>query len=280
MARKNYWIYGKKYISHNYMILKAIEPDIVVSSITAIASDGGEIEMIANPVKIGSSSAVRYGTIVSDRIRITIDHHLSDVLKLEELINVRLGLDNYKTSSKYISDKSQINFNKNLTIVYDIENLLDAFIKTELHLSVIDNYDNIIYSEIVPVSINDDGWMVERAIGVTEIELPYNPVEDSLYILIEGSRIDKFKIVDRKVILDIPMGYECLIIYKPKFTEQGSLYELSNNVSLTPSYGLILRDNYCNKINFSLIVDIYNPDITSTNHTPIIKSLGIMTSDK
>ncbi len=280
MARKNYWIYGNKYISHNYMTLKAIQPGVIISSITAIAAAGGEVEIISNPTKIGKSAAIRYQAEVSDRIRVTIDHPLTEVLELKDLISIRLGLDNYETVGGYTSEETQINFNKNLTVVYDIENILDSFIKTELHLSTIDNYDNIIYSEIIPISINDDGWMVEYATGVSEIELPYKPVVDSLYVLIENSRINQYEISGNKVILDIPEGYSCMVLYKPEFIEQGGLYEFSNNVSLTPSYGIVLRKDYSNKINFSLVLDIYNPDITSVNHTPIIKSLGLMTSDK
>ncbi|RLA68386.1 MAG: hypothetical protein DRQ78_00750 [Epsilonproteobacteria bacterium] len=280
MARKNYWIYSNKYISHNYAILKSKEDGLKVSSITAIGNDGLEIEILSNPISIGKTVSIRYPVLTSDRVRITIDHPLSEVLRLEDLLSVQLGLDNYRTIGSYISQQEQINFNKNLTVVYDIDNILDAFVKTEIHLSIIDSYDNIIYSSIIPISINDDGWMVEHTTSGTNIELPYEPIEDSLYILIEGSKVDSFEIDGKFIAFSIPEGYDCFIIYKPKFIEEGGFYEFSNDIKLTPSYDIILREDYANKINFSIAIDVYNPDVTSTNHTPIIKSLGIMTSDK
>jgi len=280
MSRQNYWIYGNEYISHNYMLLSAKEDGLKVSSITAIGEEGEEVEILSSPISVGKSISIRYPVIITNMVRVTLDHPLSDILSLADLLSVKVGLDNFRTTGRYISEETQVNFNKNLTAVYEIDNILDAFIRTELHLSIIDNYDNIIYSGIVPISINDDGWMVERVEGEGEVELPYEPIEESLYILIDGSRIDSFIIDGKFVRFNIPKGYESFIIYKPQFIEQGLLYEFSKDIKLTPSYGLVLREDFCNKINFSIVVDIYNPDVTSINHTPIIKSLGLMTSDK
>ena len=261
-------------------MLQSKEENLKVSSITAIGNDGEEIEILSDPVIVGKTISIRYPIITSDRVRVTVDHALSEVLPLEDLLSVQVGLDNYKSIGKYTSEERQINFNKNLTVVYELNDILDAFIKTELFISVIDNYDNIIYSSSIPLSINDDGWMIEHANSGTKIELPYEPVEESLYIMIEGSRVDNFEIDGNFVVFSIPNGYDCFVIYKPKFIEQGGLYEFSDDVKISPSYDIILREDYANKINFSISIDVYNPDITSTNHTPIIKSLGIMTSDK
>ncbi|RLA68535.1 MAG: hypothetical protein DRQ78_00165 [Epsilonproteobacteria bacterium] len=280
MARKSYWIYSDKYLSHNYMLLRSIESELRISSITTLAGDGEETEILKNPIDIGTAKSLRYPPIVSDRIRVTIDHPLSDVLTIDQLVKIDVGLDNYETMGTYQSEIEVANFNKNLTVVYDIENTLDALFRLELHISVVDNYENIVYSSIIPISINDDGWMVEHGNSGSGIDLPYEPVEESMYILIDGSSVDNFEVEDKRVKFSMPEGYDCFVVYKPKFIEQGGLYEFSKDVSLTPSYGMVLRDDYCNKVEFSIILNSYNPDITSINHTPIIKSLGIMTSDK
>lgn len=279
MPRKNYWIYGNKYISHNYILMKSVEDNLKISSITAIDSNGKELEIISNPINIGRSTAARYPVMITDRIRVTIDHPLADILKLEELVSIEISLNNYETVGRYTSKQTDINFNKNVTLVHDIENMLDSFIKTELHLSTKNNYGNIIYSEVISLSVNDDGWMIEHVIDDHETELPYEPVEDSLYILIDGATVDKFEINSKKVKFSKPNAYDCYIVYKPKFIEQGNLYRLSENIDITPSYDLILRDNYCDKITFSIVIDVFNTSITSINHTPIIKALGLMTSD-
>ncbi|MDB4533418.1 hypothetical protein N9242_01000, partial [Vicingaceae bacterium] len=259
--------------------MKSVEDDLKISSITAIDSDGKELEIIANPINVGKSTSARYPLMITDRIRVTIDHPLANILELEDLVTIEVSLNNYNTVGNYVSKETSVNFNKSVTLTYSVENILDSFIGIDLHLSTVNNYGNIIYSSVIPISINDDGWMIQQTSSDFETELAYEPVEETMYILIDGAKVDKFEVEGKIVRFSKPEGYSSYIIYKPTFTESGKMYEISKNIKMTPSYGLVLRDDYCEKIIFSIVMNIYNTSITSINHTPIVKSLGLMTSD-
>lgn len=280
MARRSYWIYGNKSVPHNHVIMNALEDDVEISSITSIGSDAQEVEIISKPTIVSKTLSVRYPVLNSDRLRITIDHPLSNILQLSDLLRVSVGLENYNSIGKYISPESTMGFNKNLSVIYDIDQILDVFLKCTIHLSVIDNYDNIVYSATIPTSINDDGFMVEHSNSSNRVELPYEPIPDSVRILIGSSEVDEFTIDGKNIVFSAPDGYDCLIIYKPMFTQQGTLHSITENVSINSSYGIQLVDNYCNKIIFSISLEVFNPDTTAINHTPIIKSLGLLTSDR
>lgn len=280
MARRTYWIYGNKSVPHNHIIIDALEDDIEISSITAINSDAEEVEIISAPTTVSKTLSVRYPAVNTDRLRITIDHPLSDILRLSDLLRVSVGLENYNSMGKYISPESEIGFNKNLSVIYDIDQILDVFMKCTIHLSAIDNYDNIVYSATIPTSINDDGFMIEHSNSSNAVTLPYEPVHDSVKILIGSSEVDDFTIDGKDILFSAPDGYDCFIVYKPLFTQQGTLHKITENVTINSSYGIQLVDNYCNKIVFSISLEVFNPDTTAINHTPIIKSLGLLTSDR
>lgn len=280
MARRNYWIYSNKSVPHNHVIITAIEDGVFISSITAITMEGEEVSLIAQPMSISKKVSSRYPVISSDRLRITIDHPLSDTLSLSDLLSISVGLENYNNIGTYIAKEKTVGFNKNLSVVSEISNILDVYIKTTLHLSAVDNYDNIVYTGTIPLSINDDGYMVEHANTLSDVELPYEPAEGTIRIIIDGTEVDEFTISGKTISFSAPDGYDCFIIYKPLFTEQGKLHDITENISINPSYGIQLVDNYCSKIIFSMTVEVYNPDTTSTNHTPIIKSLGLLASNR
>lgn len=280
MSRRSYWIYGNKSVPHNHVIINALEDDIEISSITAIGSDAQEVEIISQPTIVSKTLSVRYPVINSDRLRITVDHPLSEILQLSDLLRVSVGLENYNSIGKYVSPESEIGFNKNLSVIYDIDQILDVFLKCTIHLSAIDNYDNIVYSATIPTSINDDGFMIEHSVNSNSVALPYEPAPDSVKILIGSTEVDEFTIEGNNVLFSAPDGYDCFIIYKPLFTQQGMPHKITENVSINSSYGIQLVDNYCNKVVFSMSLEVFNPDTTAINHTPIIKSLGLLTSDR
>lgn len=280
MPRKQYWISGNKHIPHNYILLKSLEQSLSINSISALGVGGEEIEIVSNPITVSSPVAFRYPLVSSDRLKVVIDHPLSEVLSLKDLLSVRVGLDNYETKGKYISSEERIGFNNHLSLIYSTIGVLDVFMQCTIHIQTLDNYNNNVYSASVPVSMNDDGWMIQHVTSGNGTTLPYEPVEDTLYILVGDSKVDNFTIDGKTVEFSTPEGFDCYVIYKPQFTEQGNTYVFSNDIGISPSYDLILRDNHCNEILFSLTVEVFNPDITSTNNTPTIKSLGLLTSDK
>lgn len=280
MAIKHFWVYGNQKIPHNHIVINTIADEVVVSSITALDDDSREVEIIDKPTIITKVTSLRYPVMHADRLRITVDHPLVESLSLEDLLHVAVGLENYHTIGKYVSPEAEMGFNSQVAVVYDVKQVLDVFIKCTLHLSVTDNYDNTLYSATVPVSLNDDGFMVEASMDSDEVTLPYEPDPETLYILVGQTRVESFSINGRVVKFSAPSGYECLVIYKPMFLSGSSVYAVTESVSINPQYGLILEDAHCKKIRFSMTVESFNSDVTLINHTPVIKSLGLLTSNR
>jgi len=280
MSRKDYWVETTKYISHNFLSIRGKESGIKVYSILTLGRDSKEIELSSGLIEINKVTVIRYSTVISNRIKITIDHPLSDTLSLYDLVDIQVGLDEYETQGSYKSENEEISFNKYLTVVSDVKNSLDSLVDLKVYISTIDRYGAIIYSDSIGVSINDDGWMINKIDDSGIITLEYLPSEEDIYIQIGDNKIKPDSIEGKIVKIDIPEGYIAYVIYRPDFLEKGINTELSKNITITPSYGLILREDYCSKIIFSIELNIYNLEETLENHTPIIKSLGLMTADR
>jgi len=280
MSRKDYWVETAKYISHNFLSLRGKESGIKVYSITSLDQNSKEVELSSGLIEINKAITIRYNTLVSNRIKITIEHPLLETLSLYDLLDIQVGLDEYKTQGSYQSQEEEISFNKYLTVVSDVKHSLDSLIDLRLNISTVDRYGTIIYSDSVSISINDDGWIINKIDNSGIIALEYIPSEENIYIQIGDNKISPDSIDGKNIKVDIPEGYTGYVIYRPAFIEEGLNIEISEDITMTPNYGLILREDYCSKVMFSIEVSIYNLEETLVNHTPIIKSLGLMTANK
>lgn len=277
--KKKYWLYLDKVFTHNSLTMTS-DTGTSVMSIIAIVDDGSELEIINSPIEVSGDTSVSYEPITSNRLRVTISHPLANVLTLDELISINVSLQDYTHTGSFISEVQEIAFGEQLSVVHDIDNVLDVLFRCNLSIKTLDNYGNIIYAEEIPISINDDGYMVEYTDDDTLqfIELEYDPDLNSMYALIGHSKTREFKVVGRQVYISKPKGHRVFIVYKPKFLVTGSKHKISEDIEITPSHDLILRDSYCSKIKFTIKLEMINPDVTKITHTPVIKSLGLMVS--
>lgn len=277
--KKKFWLYLDGDLTHNSLTIKS-DKNVIVMSITAIIDDGSELEIVGSPLEIHGDTSVSYKPISSNRLRVTISHPLSDILKLDELVNISVSLQDYIYSGHYISPVTDIAFGEQASVVHEIENVLDVFLKCTISLKTLDSYGNVIYSNAIPISINQDGFMVSYNDNDTleYIDLDYEPDQETLYILVGSEKTKEFSVKGKRVIFHKPRGYRAYAVYKPLFATFGSRLKISEDIFITPSYDLILKDSYCSKIKFSLELEMLNPDVTKITHTPVIKSIGLMVS--
>jgi hypothetical protein len=266
-------------LPHNTILIKP-KVDIKVVSIFTINVDAKRIELLSKPIEIDSSTSIRYESIFSGKIWIEVEGTYVNELTLDDLMIVEVSLAKYFTRGEYLSNENKVSFHKYISPIWEIDNIKDVLIDADLGIRVLDRYNNVIYNETIPISLNDDGYLVEYARNGSFVYLPVEPIPESIEILMEGDYTKEFELDNQKVIIDIPNDTDCYIIYKPKYIETGAFTKVSENVSINSNGEIKLREDNCDTILFTYTVKVYNTDLTSTNHTPIIKSLGIVSSSK
>ncbi len=266
-------------LPHNTLLIKP-KIDTKIVSIYTINTDAERIELLVNPIEIDSNTSIRYETIFSGKIWIEVEGTYVDELSIDDILIAEVSLAKYFTMGRYRSEEGQISFHKYISPIWEIDNVKDVLVDGELGIRTLDRYKNVIYDDTIPISLNDDGYLVEYANNGTEVPLPIEPLMESVKVLVEGNYTDEFEVIGNKIILDIPNNTDCYIIYKPIFLDSGSFMEISENVWINSNGEIKLREDNCDTILFTYTVKLYNTDLTSTNHTPIIKSLGIVSSSK
>lgn len=279
MNRKTFALSLDRGLAHNTISLNP-KTDLKVTHIKTSLPDGSEMVILDNPIEIEEPTSIRYASVVSSRIFIEIESHYVDELTIDDLLTAEISLAKYDTLGEYSSEEGRLSFHKYLSVVSDIKNVKDTFFKAELGIKALDRYDNIVYSDIIPVSLNEDGWMVEyrnRPEPGNIIELPVAPSE--VKVLIGGEYTDEFTVLENKVTFDIPAHTDTYILYRPFYADNGTFSKVTENISINSNGEVMLRDDKCQSILYTLNLSIYNTDISSSNHTPIIKSLAVVVTD-
>lgn len=266
-------------ITHNSIIFEPKTSGIILRSVRAITKDFGEVFLFNESQAINDRTSIRYETIVSSSIFIEVSHDFANELDLEKLLNIRVGLDNFKTSGSIEVTPGKLSFNKFLTLAYTVDNMKDSYMQATLGCSIADKYENTLYNFSLPISMSDDNYLIYRLKGgEKEHILPINPRESTIRILIDNLDIDEYEVSDNKIFVDIPKGVNAFVIYQPFYVENGGFTSINEDVKINSNNEIQLRDEYCETIYYNLAVDIVNTDITNTNHTPILKRLALISS--
>lgn len=264
---------------HNTVLMLPKGQDVKVVSITSV-SEGATAQLLPSPMTISTPTSVRYDVVSSSSVWIEVEgFHLEDLL-LADIMEVSVSLANYAPYGEALFRDQSLSFHEYLAVKYRVEDVKDSFISAVLGIRAIDKYENTVYNEDIHLSLNEDGEMVEYATGVTSVVLPISPEPNSLRVIMGGDQTSEFSLADKVVTVDVPKGVDCYIIYKPFYASSGLYVPLSNNVSINSSGEIRLRDDYCSVINYSIKLRVFNTGITLVNHTPIIKSLALVASDK
>jgi hypothetical protein len=265
---------------HNTALLKPVGSEVRIISMHTIDGDGRTIDLLSSPINIESPTSVRYGTIISSTLWVEIESAYINELSIDDVLDVHVSMAEYSTAGAVTFPEAKMVFHEYLSLSYLIENVKDVYAQAILGIRTLDKYENIIYSEDIALGLNDDGKMVAHATTGHSVTLPYIPMDGSVEVIAEGDRTKEFTVSGNTVSIDVPDGSDCYIVYKPDYISDGVFSEVSGNVSINSSNEIKLRDDQCDTIIYTLSIKIFNTDLTSTNHTPIIKSLAVVSSNK
>lgn len=266
--------------SHNNVIITPIVDGIILRSVRVITIEDGELFIYNEAHALDTAISIKYPTITTSSIFIEITHDFADELELERLVEVSLTLNDYKFSGSYAAKEGRLSFNKYVSLISEIENEKDSYIQANLGCIVADKYDNTLYRFNALVGLSNDNFLVKKVDSYNGIiELPYQPKENSVRVIVEGDDINEFTIDDTNIVVDIPKGSESYIIYQPFFIDIGGFSKISDVMMINSSNEILLKDEYCETIYYNLSIEVYNTDISNSNHSPIIKSLAIITSE-
>ncbi len=280
MPQAQYIITTNSPIPHNTITLRPKVENIVVKSISTIDTDGVETFILEKPAFINGETVFRYKTVTSNKIILIIDHELSGIVNFSDLLFAEAALDYYSPNGKYTSEEEIITFNELASLVYDISNVGDALFDTNIHIMTYDIYGNGLYGGTIPVSVNNDRKIVKQIEKSGSTELQYEPSDDIYVLHQNGAEVKQFEIDGKFISVEVPEDDKLYAIYTPKFVQFGIEEQINENISVLPTFDIKMRDSGCDTIKFVVSIEVYNIGTLSVNSTPIIKTLGLITSDK
>ncbi len=265
---------------HDTVLIKPTGSDLSIVSMYTTDGEGGSTQLLERPITIESATSVRYETLVSSTIWIEIEGPYINELSIDDVAEVEVSIAEYQTYGECIFSDARMVFHKYISLSHRIDDIKDSYIQATLGVRTLDRYDNIIYSEDIEIGLNEDHKMITHANTGNHISLPHVPIADSIEVIVEGSSTDEYTVEGNIIYIDIPDGFSCYAIYTPEYLANGVFTKLNENISINSNNEIELRDDQCSTIMYSLKLKIYNTDITSANHTPIIRSLAVVASDK
>lgn len=280
MNRRIFTLPLPKLMAHNCLTLTPQSEDIKIISISTYTVDNVKVQLIKEPIALNAIKAIRYNNLVSSSISIEIEHMYVKELDIDDLVFAELGLSEYSHSGKLLTKEMEISANEFIHIMYDIGNIGDSLCKATIFMQGLDRFGNIVFAESVPFSVNDDGHILEYANTSNGVALSYSPIEDSVSVFIDGNQTSEFTIDSNFIAIEIPNNSTAYIKYRPSFLDEGIFVDISNFISINSSWTLKLREKNCVKLKYRIGIETYNMNITSTNSTPVIKRLAVISSSK
>lgn len=268
----------QKASQHNNIALTPKQPGLRLISIKTTDEFGKKIELTTRAVDLYSPFSIQYDTVISKMLWIELEHEFINDFDLNELLEVSISRDTYNSYSYFKADPQEINFHKYLFLDYDIKHAADVYIKATLSLEVVDKYQKQIYGTKVSIGLNDDGYLVNRGKGPF-VDLDTEPLLSSIKVMIGPDQTSEFSLEGRRMSVDIPEGFECLVLYKPAHIEAGHFTPIDRNVSINANNELLLNERYADSIRYVLEVEMFNLNLTQTQATPVINSITVLSSD-
>jgi hypothetical protein len=278
--RKEFKLHLDRIRPHNTVLLKPKHDNVKIVSISTTDDDGRPLSLLDEAIEINSNTSIRYDVITSSVLWIEIEDVYVSELSVDDFLSIEVSLAEYATHGVASFPEGRMAFHKYISLAHSIENVKDAYVQAKLGLRTLDRFGNIVYSEQVSLGLNDDREMVAFATEGPMVELPIRPNPDSIKVIVEGNYSKEFTVEDNRVYIDIPKDVSCYIIYKPFYISNGTFTQLSNNLSINSNNEIELRDDGCSTIVYTLELSVFNTGLTLINHTPIIKSLILVSSDQ
>lgn len=267
-------------MSHNSIFISPKIDGITILDLYMFDQLGERVNLISNPVVLNKPVSSRYDISIASSVYIDVAHQFAEDLDIKDMVNLHVSM---ASTSKYASisfDKVEMSFHKYISIRHTIENAEDSFINASIGLRGFDRYGNLQFNDNIKIGLSDDNVMVKHAAEGSSIRLDHKPLEDSVYVLIGGNRVNEFSIDGNIINIDIPHGEDCYVIYKPFFIGSGSFSSVSSNIMINSSNEIEILNKYCDKLEFSPFIEIFNTNVTYTNSTPVIKNISIVASER
>lgn len=254
---------------HNIVTVKSNVEDVIITSITTINDDGSSLYISNRKQELLNSVSYRYAISNNPVIFVVIEGDNVNDLELETDIEVNVGLAKYIKEGKYTSDVATIAFNKTLYVHREIIDEIDSGILCELHLSYLDNNNNVIETCVVAIPLNDKRLIVQKA----NEELIYEPVNLKMTdgdLFIDD---DLFEYSNKKMQADFDL-LDKYVIYQRADLEN----KLSGSVVLDENYNVHCSKQY-SYIEYAVVIKVLSLDISKLESTPVIKNIAIITTE-
>lgn len=259
---------------HNTTLIEPVVP-FTIYEMYIIGPDGKKVSLLTSPVEVTGPSSISYEPISSSNIWMSISAEYADQLTHEDFFSVKTSMDSYKKHGSFTSRDNNVSFNKRMYLYQKSHIPSGCYCNCTISFYTKDRFGNHVYSGEAQLPIGDNQRLFQD-IGINP-ELRYEPEESTLIVLADSEVINDYTVKEGRIIFDKIDGVDFFAIYKPKYVSQGGTYHVNENVSISPSGAIILNDENCSSIEYSVLVNIVN--VSGVKDTPIIKNLAVITSE-
>lgn len=279
MAKKTYLLDLGKRDVHNCIILNPVASiEFNITSIFTTDISGVKTELLQAPITLNRRTAVRYPSVVSSAIGIVVDNHFTSTLDLVDFLTAKVQASDFSEYGKIESAESRLNFGTYLNIVSDIDDMKDAFVNATIGISTYSRFNDHLYSGSLVIGLNDDGEIAHYVKDSSPIVLAHEPIDGSVKIIISGDYTTEFTVSGNIVDFSLPAGETAVVVYKPLYLSSVGFTDITREISANYNREIKLINEKCDYIIYNCMIEVINSSLTLTNHTPVIKSIAIVSS--
>lgn len=251
--------------------------DVSILKVETINENGETITIYDTKTKLQSDISIRYDNVIQQYIDVEIE--CDPVFAKDDMhaMDISIGTTTYKKSGRFISKSESIDFNEYIVPSFDIENIEDTIASVILGIETFDKYGNTVYKYFLPISGSDDGYIYERVEKSGQHKTQYKPYGD-VYLIVHASKVNLGE-QEQTMSVSVPDGYFGYLMYKPEHLKSGVFTKISEDIFINSDWQIKLANYNCQHIEYRYIIDLFNPEITSINSTPIIKRLAIIQAE-
>lgn len=262
---------------HNTIKFQSVFEPLSVVRVSTVDDSGETQTIIGNKIMIQSPVSFRYDNIIQQYVDIELEGRDAMLADSLSQMDIQIGKTTYKKDGKFTQSTYRIDFNSIIVPQYEIDNVSDQVIQGVLGLEAFDKYGNTVYKYFLPISMSDDGYVYERVENSGPHTLYYDPLGDVQLVI--HTDVVSLKQSSRTVDVSIPNGYIGYIKYKPQHMQSQLFQKITDEVQISGDWQINLSDYNCSHLEYRYIVDVFNPELTSINSTPIIKRLALIQAE-
>lgn len=267
-------------IAHSAISIVPKIDDIAILDIYVLGNSGERINLIKSSIKVDKPILIKYDLIVSSSIFIDISNKYIEDLSIGDILNITVSTNNNTTYGSVIFDETKVMFHQFMSVKYSIDNAEDSFVNLKLGLKCYDRFNNLQHTDTVVLGLNEDNFVIKKQVGGNSVLLDYEPIPESVGVIINGSYTKEYTIDGKSIIIDVPDNTECYIIYQPYYIKTGQFVDLTDNLEINSNNEIKFKLKSSDYILYTAELEVVNTNLSNSNSSPIIKNISIITSDR